>query len=58
VGAPTLGSLAPASEELSGVRRAFMRRTRYHVYYRLRGDDLIEILAVWHTSRGEGPGLK
>jgi hypothetical protein len=31
-----------------------MRRTRYHVYYRVT-DDTLEVLAIWHAVRGEGP---
>lgn len=53
--APALG--APArSVRLPGVRRVLMRRTRYHLYYRVVGDRL-DVLAVWHTSRGAGPDL-
>ena len=53
--APALG--APArSVRLPGVRRVLMRRTRYYIYYRLAGDRL-DVLAVWHTSRGAGPDL-
>jgi plasmid stabilization system protein ParE len=33
-----------------------MRRTRYHVYYRVTGETL-EVLAIWHRARGEGPTL-
>jgi plasmid stabilization system protein ParE len=52
---PALG--APArSARLAGVRRVLLQKTRYHVYYRLRGEAL-EILAVWHAARGTGPGL-
>lgn len=52
---PTLG--APAqSREFAGTRRTLMRRTRYHLYYRIDGQDL-EVLAVWHAQRGTGPGL-
>ena len=52
---PTLG--APArNERAQGVRRVLLRRTRYHVYYRVRGDTL-EVLATWHAVRGTGPGL-
>ena len=55
--APTLGSLAdPSDDDFPGVRRAVMRRTRYYVYYRVRGATL-EVLAIWHGSRGEGPTL-
>jgi plasmid stabilization system protein ParE len=52
---PTLG--APArSERATGVRRLVLRNTRYHVYYRVRGQRL-EVLALWHATRGTGPGL-
>lgn len=52
---PTLG--APAkTERARDVRRLLLRKTRYHVYYRVRGETL-EVLAVWHAARGTGPGL-
>ena len=52
---PTLG--APAkSERVAEVRRVLLRKTRYHLYYRVRGNAL-EVLAVWHSARGVGPGL-
>ena len=37
-----------------GLRRLLMSRTRYYVYWTV-SNDAIEILAVWHTSRGNGP---
>ena len=52
---PTLG--APArNARIRGVRRVLLTRTRYHVFYRVRG-DVLEVLAVWHAARGMGPGL-
>jgi len=54
VSSPTLGALAAREDDFPGVRRVFMRRTRYHLYYRLAGQTL-EVLAIWHTARGEGP---
>ena len=39
-------------------RRVLLRKTRYHVYYVV--DDvrrLVEIRAVWHAVRGNGPVL-
>jgi len=39
-----------------GVRRLHLVRIRYHLYYRVRGSE-VEVLAVWHTSRGVGPPL-
>jgi plasmid stabilization system protein ParE len=53
---PTLGALAPSDDELRDVRRALMKRTRYHLYYRILGDTL-EVLAIWHSARGDGPEL-
>jgi ParE-like toxin of type II ParDE toxin-antitoxin system len=41
---PTLG--APArSKRLRDVRRVLLKKTRYHVYYRVHG-DVLEVLAV------------
>lgn len=54
---PLIGSPA-LNERLPGVRRLHLSRIRYYLYYRLRDDETkIEILALWHTSRGFGPGL-
>lgn len=52
---PAMGTLA-GSTRLPGVRRVTLSRIRYYVYYRLANDTL-QILAVWHTSRGRGAGL-
>jgi plasmid stabilization system protein ParE len=52
---PSLG--APAkSERARDVRRVALKRTRYHVYYRVR-NEVLQVLAVWHAMRGKGPGL-
>ena len=42
--------------EVSGVRRVVMRATRYHVYFRMDGADVV-VLAVWSAVRGRGPRL-
>lgn len=39
-----------------GVRRLHLARIRYHLYYRVRTAQ-VEVLALWHTSRGSGPAL-
>lgn len=39
-----------------GVRRLLVGRVRYFIYYRARLDT-IEVLAVWHGSRGMQPSL-
>jgi plasmid stabilization system protein ParE len=36
------------------VRRLFLGRIGYFVYYRVNGGTL-EVLALWHASRGEQP---
>ena len=39
-----------------GVRRLLVARIRYFIYYRATVDTL-EVLAVWHVSRGQQPSL-
>ncbi len=41
---------------IAGVRRLHLLRTRYYLYYRLRA-GAVEVLALWHTSRGTTPPL-
>jgi hypothetical protein len=53
---PMLGTISP-DDEFRDVRRVLMRRTRYYLYYRATA-DVLEVLAIWHTARGEGPGLR
>ena len=53
--APTMGSSAN-SERAPGVRRVMLKKSRYLIYYRSRL-DVLEVLAVWHAERGEGPSL-
>lgn len=36
------------------VRRFYLDRIRYWVYYRERQGQL-EVLSIWHASRGSGP---
>ena len=38
------------------VRRFHLDRIRYWVYYRVRSNRL-EVLSVWHSSRGSGPAV-
>ena len=38
------------------VRRFYLSRIRYYLYYRHRG-NLVEILALWHARRGSSPNL-
>ena len=38
----------------AGVRRLYLGRIGYFLYYRAEGGTL-EVLALWHASRGEQP---
>ena len=38
------------------VRRFYVDRIRYWVYYRVR-DQRLEVVSVWHSSRGTGPAI-
>jgi len=52
---PGIGS-AYKGARTKGVRRLLVGRIRYFVYYRVT-PDTVEVLAVWHVSRGEQPPL-
>jgi plasmid stabilization system protein ParE len=34
-----------------GIRKLFLARIRYYLYYRVASEDLVEVIAVWHASR-------
>lgn len=52
LGSPSLGS------RTRGVRRLHLGRIRYHLYYRaVEEHQTVEVLALWHTSRGSEPPL-
>ena len=55
---PDVGAIA-RNAKLVGVRRILLSRVSYHLYYRLRETPArsIEVVALWHASRGEGPRL-
>ncbi len=41
---------------MAGVRLLYLRSTRYLLYYRLRPEqDVVEVLRLWHASRGTAP---
>ncbi|MBM4382994.1 MAG: type II toxin-antitoxin system RelE/ParE family toxin [Deltaproteobacteria bacterium] len=51
---PSIGQRA--QPHLRGVRRVLLPRAGYFVYYRVdEARRRIEVLAIWHTSRGPGP---
>ncbi len=44
--------------EPPGVRRVYLRRIRYYVYFQISsGGEVVEIVALWHGSRGTKPRL-
>lgn len=47
----------PVRARRVGVRSMWLERIGYFLYYRERGDQLIEILAIWHAARGSRPKL-
>jgi plasmid stabilization system protein ParE len=50
---PTIGARS-LNIKLPGVRRVHMARIHYHLYYRVVGTPpVVEVLALWHTSRGQ-----
>ena len=52
---PEIGARA-LNTSLPGVRRVLVARIRYYLYYRRSPSGTqVEILALWHTSRGTGP---
>jgi plasmid stabilization system protein ParE len=55
---PDIGPLF-ARSSVRGVRRLFLRRTRYWIYY-LHGavHAVVYVLEVWSTSRGAEPALR
>ena len=50
---PGVGVVVPEASS-PGIRRFYVDRIRYWVYYRVRGKRL-EVVSVWHASRGAGP---
>lgn len=50
---PELGTKTHKAR-LAGVRRVTLPRIRYVLYYRVVG-DVLQVLALWHASRGAGP---
>jgi plasmid stabilization system protein ParE len=54
---PLAGSTSKTSR-LRGIRRVYLSRVRYHLYYRADvAGGKIDILACWHASRGRSPRL-
>jgi len=54
---PHIGPRA-RNARLAGVRRVYLSRIRYYLYYRVQpASGALEVLAFWHASRGSGPEL-
>src|SRR5262249_27955656 len=54
---PGIGARA-TNARLAGVRRIHLARIHYHLYYRVMGTpETVEVLALWHTSRGSPPPI-
>jgi plasmid stabilization system protein ParE len=54
---PQIGARA-TNTKLAGVRRIHLSRVHYFLYYRVTETPrVVEVLALWHTSRGSGPDL-
>ena len=54
---PSIGAVA-RNVVLPGVRRIFLNRVNYFLYYRPRIESRsIEVVALWHARRGVGPRL-
>lgn len=44
--------------QIDGLRRLLLGRVRYYLYYQVNDDsEAVEVLALWHTSRGGSPPL-
>lgn len=55
---PGIGEVA-RNVRLAGVRRLYLNRVRYYLYYRIREGPTtsVEVVAFWHASRGSGPRI-
>lgn len=52
---PGIGARS-TSPRYPDLRRLYLSRIRYHVYYRTAPGKIV-VLAFWHASRGSGPVL-
>jgi len=53
---PRIGANA-TNTRLRGVRRIHLANVHYHLYYRLQSPQMVQVLALWHTSRHPDSGL-
>jgi plasmid stabilization system protein ParE len=52
---PYIGAVV-RSRRRSAVRRIYLNRVHYHLYYRVEGDT-IWVMAFWYAGRSSGPPL-
>ena len=56
--APDIGRIYE-HPDVPGVRRLYMPRTKYHIYYVHDSEAReVAVLAIWSALRGQGPDLK
>lgn len=54
---PLIGAVA-RNVRLAGVRRLFLNRVNYFLYYRPNLElRRVEVVGLWHARRGGGPRL-
>jgi hypothetical protein len=55
---PSVGARA-RNVRLPAVRRVLMHRVQHYLYYRVTGEPQrsLQVIAVWHTSRGKLPRM-
>ena len=54
---PRIGSRA-TNVNLPGVRRVYLPIIKQYLYYHLVGEsEYVEVVALWHSRRGEGPPI-
>jgi hypothetical protein len=54
---PEIGRRA-TNTKARNVRQVSLKRVGYFIYYRIAGQPArLEILALWHSSRGKGPQI-
>jgi plasmid stabilization system protein ParE len=53
---PLIGEQA-LTEGVEGLRRFYLQGSHYFIYYAVHDED-VEVLRLWHASRGEQPQLR
>jgi hypothetical protein len=54
---PAVGGHA-VNVTLAGVRRIYLPRIKYHVYYHvIHAPECVEVVAFWHARRGDAPPI-